>query len=76
MFLQVGEALPVSDASMDAVIGTLVLCSVKDVDMTLKGTWMGILFTDLLVTVKVTLVLYMVLVLSWKCGLGFNDSRT
>ncbi|XP_077213226.1 uncharacterized protein LOC143848225 [Tasmannia lanceolata] len=32
----VGEALPVGDASMDAVIGTLVLCSVKDVDMTLK----------------------------------------
>lgn len=76
MFLQVGEALPVSDASMDAVIGTLVLCSVKDVDMTLKGTWIGILFTDLLVTVKVTLVLYMVLVLSWKCGIVFNDSRT
>ncbi|OVA08978.1 Methyltransferase type 11 [Macleaya cordata] len=32
----VGEALPVSDASMDAVIGTLVLCSVKDVKRTLK----------------------------------------
>jgi len=26
-----------SDASVDAVVGTLVLCSVKDVDMTLKG---------------------------------------
>ncbi|KAJ8628545.1 hypothetical protein MRB53_021868 [Persea americana] len=32
----VGEALPMRDASMDAVIGTLVLCSVKDVDMTLQ----------------------------------------
>lgn len=32
----VGEALPVSDNSMDAVIGTLVLCSVEDVDMALK----------------------------------------
>lgn len=35
---QVGEAIPLSDASVDAVVGTLVLCSVKDVDMTLKGT--------------------------------------
>ncbi|KAH9773962.1 methyltransferase 11 domain-containing protein [Citrus sinensis] len=36
-FLQaVGEAIPVSDASVDAVVGTLVLCSVKDVDMTLQ----------------------------------------
>ncbi|KAL6953537.1 hypothetical protein U1Q18_045796, partial [Sarracenia purpurea var. burkii] len=32
----VAEALPVSDASIDAVVGTLVLCSVKDVNMTLK----------------------------------------
>ncbi|KAF7809105.1 methyltransferase-like protein 7A [Senna tora] len=32
----VGEAIPLSDASVDAVVGTLVLCSVKDVDMTLK----------------------------------------
>lgn len=36
-FLQaVGEGLPLGDASVDAVIGTLVLCSVKDVDTTLK----------------------------------------
>ena len=35
--IQVGEAIPLSDASVDAVVGTLVLCSVKDVDMTLKG---------------------------------------
>ncbi|XP_010257924.1 PREDICTED: methyltransferase-like protein 7A isoform X1 [Nelumbo nucifera] len=36
-FIQtVGEALPVSDASMDAVVGTLVLCSVKDVKLTLE----------------------------------------
>ncbi|XP_026379332.1 uncharacterized protein LOC113273989 isoform X4 [Papaver somniferum] len=33
----VGEALPANDASMDAVVGTLVLCSVKDVKATLKG---------------------------------------
>lgn len=32
-----GEVIPLSDESVDAVIGTLVLCSVKDVDMTLKG---------------------------------------
>ncbi|XP_068638804.1 uncharacterized protein [Aristolochia californica] len=32
----VAEALPVTDASMDAVIGTLVLCSVRDVPMALK----------------------------------------
>ncbi|XVE91514.1 hypothetical protein REPUB_Repub01dG0016400 [Reevesia pubescens] len=32
----VAEALPLDDASVDAVVGTLVLCSVKDVDMTLK----------------------------------------
>ncbi|CAH1414224.1 unnamed protein product [Lactuca virosa] len=32
----VAEALPVSDASMDAVVGTLVLCSVKDVNKTLQ----------------------------------------
>ncbi|XP_076947577.1 uncharacterized protein LOC143619568 [Bidens hawaiensis] len=31
----VAEALPVSDASMDAVVGTLVLCSVNDVNKTL-----------------------------------------
>ncbi|KAK1437728.1 hypothetical protein QVD17_03524 [Tagetes erecta] len=32
----VAEALPVSDASIDAVVGTLVLCSVKDVNKTLQ----------------------------------------
>ncbi|KAH9294873.1 hypothetical protein KI387_038461, partial [Taxus chinensis] len=32
----VGEALPVLDSSMDAVVGTLVLCSVSDVEKTLK----------------------------------------
>ncbi|KAL3823954.1 hypothetical protein ACJIZ3_019983 [Penstemon smallii] len=32
----VAEALPLNDASVDAVVGTLVLCSVKDVDQTLQ----------------------------------------
>lgn len=32
----VGEALPLFSSSMDAVVCTLVLCSVKDVDKTLK----------------------------------------
>lgn len=36
-FNQVGEGLPVGDNSMDAIVGTLVLCSVSDVNMTLKG---------------------------------------
>lgn len=36
--LQVAEALPVPDESMDIVVGTLVLCSVKDVNLALKGT--------------------------------------
>ncbi|XP_020979401.1 methyltransferase-like protein 7A isoform X4 [Arachis ipaensis] len=35
-FQAVGEAIPLSDASVDAVVGTLVLCSVKDVDLALK----------------------------------------
>ncbi|KDP41220.1 hypothetical protein JCGZ_15627 [Jatropha curcas] len=36
-FIQaVGEAIPLSDASVDAVVGTLVLCSVADVDQTLQ----------------------------------------
>lgn len=35
--MQVAEALPLNDASVDAVIGTLVLCSVKDVDQALQG---------------------------------------
>ncbi|XP_030484573.2 uncharacterized protein LOC115701029 [Cannabis sativa] len=36
-FIQaVGEALPLADASADAVVGTLVLCSVGDVNLTLK----------------------------------------
>ncbi|EOY01889.1 S-adenosyl-L-methionine-dependent methyltransferases superfamily protein isoform 2 [Theobroma cacao] len=34
----VAEAVPLDDASVDAVVGTLVLCSVKDVNMALKGT--------------------------------------
>ncbi|CAL5338490.1 unnamed protein product [Camellia sinensis] len=34
--LEVAEALPLSDASVDVVVGTLVLCSVKDINMTLK----------------------------------------
>lgn len=34
---QVGEKLPLPDASVDAVVGTLVLCSVSDVSSTLKG---------------------------------------
>ncbi|XAR65209.1 hypothetical protein NMG60_11009239 [Bertholletia excelsa] len=32
----VAEALPISDASVDVVVGTLVLCSVKDVELALK----------------------------------------
>ncbi|KAL9999878.1 putative RNA-directed DNA polymerase [Helianthus debilis subsp. tardiflorus] len=40
----VAEALPVSDASMDAVVGTLVLCSVKDVNKTLQdGTFLKVI---------------------------------
>ena len=35
--IQVAEALPVEDNSMDAVIGTLVLCSVNNIDMALRG---------------------------------------
>ncbi|KAK1266068.1 hypothetical protein QJS04_geneDACA000575 [Acorus gramineus] len=35
-YAKVGEALPVREDSMDAVIGTLVLCSVKDIDLALK----------------------------------------
>ncbi|KAI3467325.1 hypothetical protein Pfo_023988 [Paulownia fortunei] len=36
-FMQaVAEALPLNDASVDAVVGTLVLCSVKDVDQALQ----------------------------------------
>lgn len=35
--VQVAEALPLPEASVDAVVGTLVLCSVKDVNMALKG---------------------------------------
>ncbi|XP_042479038.1 methyltransferase-like protein 7A [Macadamia integrifolia] len=36
-FIQmVGEALPISDASMDVVVGTLVLCSVQDVNLALQ----------------------------------------
>ncbi|XP_065861367.1 uncharacterized protein [Euphorbia lathyris] len=36
-FIQaVGEAIPLNDASVDAVIGTLVLCSVADVNQTLQ----------------------------------------
>lgn len=36
-FTQVGEGLPLPSGSVDAVIGTLVLCSVFDVSSTLKG---------------------------------------
>uniref|UniRef100_A0A0D9VKY7 Methyltransferase type 11 domain-containing protein n=1 Tax=Leersia perrieri TaxID=77586 RepID=A0A0D9VKY7_9ORYZ len=32
----VGEALPAEDNSMDAVVGTLVLCSVSDVELALR----------------------------------------
>ncbi|KAE8726316.1 S-adenosyl-L-methionine-dependent methyltransferases superfamily protein isoform 2 [Hibiscus syriacus] len=32
----VAEAVPLDDSSIDAVVGTLVLCSVKDVNMALK----------------------------------------
>ncbi|KAJ7943446.1 Methyltransferase-like protein [Quillaja saponaria] len=36
-FIQaVGEGIPLNDASVDAVVGTLVLCSVKDVYRTLE----------------------------------------
>ncbi|EPS70300.1 hypothetical protein M569_04461, partial [Genlisea aurea] len=36
-FIQaVAEALPLKDASVDAVVGTLVLCSVRDVDKALS----------------------------------------
>ncbi|CAI9096573.1 OLC1v1032754C1 [Oldenlandia corymbosa var. corymbosa] len=32
----VAEAIPLADESVDAVVGTLVLCSVKDLDLTLQ----------------------------------------
>ncbi|KAF8779795.1 hypothetical protein HU200_002055 [Digitaria exilis] len=35
----VAEALPVEDNSMDVVIGTLVLCSVNNIDMSLREPW-------------------------------------
>ncbi|KAL8533789.1 hypothetical protein ACS0TY_009980 [Phlomoides rotata] len=36
-FMQaVAEALPLNDASVDVVVGTLVLCSIKDVDQALQ----------------------------------------
>lgn len=37
-FIQVAEAVPLDDSSVDAVVGTLVLCSVQDVNMALKGS--------------------------------------
>ena len=37
--IQVAEAVPLDDASVDAVVGTLVLCSVKDVNLALKGSF-------------------------------------
>lgn len=33
---KVGEAIPLNDASVDAVVGTLVLCSVEEVGQTLQ----------------------------------------
>ncbi|ONM21423.1 S-adenosyl-L-methionine-dependent methyltransferase superfamily protein [Zea mays] len=35
-FLEVVEALPVEDNSIDVVIGTMVLCSVNNIDMALR----------------------------------------
>jgi hypothetical protein len=37
--MQVGEAITLNDASVDAVVGTLVLCSVEEVGQTLQGNW-------------------------------------
>lgn len=34
---EVVEALPAEDNSIDVVIGTLVLCSVNNIDMALRG---------------------------------------
>lgn len=35
---RLGRLIPLSDSSVDTVLGILVLCFVKDVDMTLKVT--------------------------------------
>lgn len=42
--MEVAEALPLGDASVDAVVCTLVLCSVKDVDLTLRGMSVPVVF--------------------------------
>ncbi|CAN4098154.1 unnamed protein product [Withania somnifera] len=48
-FHAISESLPLRDASVDAVIGTLVLCSVADVNLTLQeGCSSLVAFTSLL----------------------------
>ncbi|KAI8527379.1 hypothetical protein RHMOL_Rhmol12G0070400 [Rhododendron molle] len=48
----VAEALPLPDASVDAVVGTLVLCSVKDVNMALKERLMPRKCTEVMRVLK------------------------
>lgn len=58
--MQVGEGLPAEDCSMDVVVGTLVLCSVKDVHGTLQGTNHPISFY-LFMTMHINVNIYFIL---------------
>lgn len=49
----VGEAIPLNDNSVDAVVATLVLCSVSDVTQTLKGKLFLPTITSLLLNTQI-----------------------
>lgn len=57
-FMQVSESLPLRDASVDAVIGTLVLCSVADVNLTLQGIYFMISYPVQFVGYSLSCLLY------------------
>ena len=71
-----GEALPLADSSVDAVVCTLTLCSVRDPAAAVAEVRRGGLFLTLTLTLALSLTLALTLTLTLSLSLTLTLSLT